>query len=161
MWFEKFFFPKLDWKFGVRLCIIAVTVWCIGSFWLMPCFINGRSMQPTYDSVGFNLCNKLKYRKSGVKHGDIVVLRYVDNKYFLKRVIALEGETVEFRKGKLFRNGAVVEEEYVKLPCDWDMMPVTVRKGTIFVVGDNRSMPISQHQFGMISTVRITGAPLW
>ena len=161
MWFENFFFPKLDWKLGVRLLIIAVAVWSICSFWLMPCFINGRSMQPTYDSVGFNLCNKLKYRKSGVKHGDIVVLRYVDNKYFLKRVIALEGETVEFKNGRLYRNGVQIAEDYVKLPCDWDMKKLTVRKGTIFVVGDNRSMPIEQHQFGMISQKRIAGAPLW
>lgn len=160
MW-DNFFFPKLDWKLGVRLIIVGAAVWVICYFFFMPCFINGRSMQPTYDSVGFNFCNKLRYAKKLPTYGDVVILRYVGRRYYLKRVIGLPGDTIAFRNGILYRNGQKVVEEYVKLPCSWDMQPSPVRENTIFVVGDNRSMPIEQHQFGMISQHRIAGAPLW
>lgn len=158
---NDFVFPKLDWKFGLRLFITGVIVWIICYFFYMPCFISGRSMQPTYDSVGFNFCNKLRYSKNLPTYGDVVILRYIGRKYYLKRVIGLPDDKIEFRNGTLFRNNEKISENYVKFPCDWNMPSVTVRPGTIFVVGDNRSMPIEQHQFGMISQNRIAGAPLW
>lgn len=159
--FKDFFFPKLNKKLALRIGIAVIFFGTVFGFVLMPCFINGASMKPTYSSFGFNFCNKFKYRNTPVKHGDIVILRYVGRKYFLKRVIGLEGDTIEFCYGILFRNGEKVNEDYVKLPSKWHMKPVKVRKGTVFVVGDNRSMPIEQHQFGLINKKRIAGAPLW
>lgn len=159
--FENFFFPKLDKKLALRLFISVAVVWSICYFFFMPCFINGKSMQPTYSAFGFNFCNKLKYKNDPPVYGDIVILRYVGRSYYLKRVVGLPNDTIEFRSGFLYRNGEKVSEPYVKLPCSWDMDPVTVRTGTIFVVGDNRSMSIGQHQFGMISQHRVAGAPLW
>lgn len=79
----------------------------------------------------------------------------------LKRVIALEGEEVEFRKGKLFVNGKVIEEPYVQYPCNWNLSPRLVEKGFIYVVGDNRSMPIQEHLFGQARIERVIGSPLW
>lgn len=79
----------------------------------------------------------------------------------LKRVIAVEGEVVEFRNGKLFINGEKVEEPYIKYPCNWNLPPRLVKKGNVYVVGDNRNMPMDQHTFGQTSIKRITGTPLW
>ena len=159
--FEDFFFPKLDWKLGARIIVVGGAVWIICYFFFMPCFINGRSMEPTYNSIGFNFCNKMRFRKTPATYGDIVILRYVGKRYYLKRVIGLPGDTVEFRNGLLFRNGQKITEDYIKFSCDWNMKMVKVADNTVFVVGDNRSMPIEQHQFGMISQNRIAGAPLW
>ena len=118
-------------------------------------------MQPTYNSTGINFCNKLRYAKNLPTYGDVVILRNVGKTYYLKRVIGLPDDKIEFRNGILYRNGEKVVEKYVKMPCDWNMPQVTVRSNTVFVVGDNRSMPIEEHQFGMISQHRIAGAPLW
>ena len=79
----------------------------------------------------------------------------------LKRVVAFEGETVEFRNGDLYINGIRIEEPYVKYACDWNLPPRKVKKDHIYVVGDNRSMPIEQHKFGQVAKDRIYGAPLW
>ena len=158
---KDFFFPELNKKFFLRVAILIAVLVLTFSFVLQPCFINGRSMQPTYGAFGFNFCNKLKYVKSPVKYGDIVILRYVGRKYFLKRVIGLAGDRIEFCYGHLFRNGKRVAEDYVKLPCRWNMPPVTVNPGMIFVAGDNRSMPMLQHEFGAVREQRIVGAPLW
>ena len=79
----------------------------------------------------------------------------------LKRVVAQESERVEFRDGKLFVNEREIEEPYVHYPCDWNLPPRQVEKGFVYVVGDNRSMPIENHHFGQTSKSRIMGVPLW
>ncbi len=79
----------------------------------------------------------------------------------LKRVVALEGETVEFRDGKLFVNGGEIDEPYVRGPYHWNLAPRQVGQDRVYVVGDNRSMPVKSHTFGQVSRQRILGRPLW
>ena len=79
----------------------------------------------------------------------------------LKRVIALEGEQVEFRNGKLFVDGRDIEEAYVRYPCHWNLSPRQVEKDCVYLVGDNRSMPMESHHFGQASKRRIMGVILW
>ena len=79
----------------------------------------------------------------------------------LKRVVALEGDRVEFRKGKLFLNDKRVDESYVRYPSDWNLPPRKVDKDHVYVVGDNRNVSIDRHRFGQTSIDRIIGAPLW
>ena len=80
---------------------------------------------------------------------------------FLKRVVAFAGETVEFKSGKLYVDGRELLEPYVKYPCNWNKAPLKVRAGCLYVVGDNRSVPIEEHQFGEIETKRISGSTVW
>jgi signal peptidase I len=79
----------------------------------------------------------------------------------LKRVVAQENEEVEFRDGKLFINGKEIEEPYVRYPCHWNLSPRRVEKDCVYVIGDNRSMPIENHLFGQASKSRLLGVPLW
>ena len=79
----------------------------------------------------------------------------------LKRVVAREGEQVEFRGGRLFVDGKEMEEFYVRLPCNWNLPSRRVEEDCVYVVGDNRSMPIEDHHFGQTSKIRIMGGPLW
>ena len=93
---------------------------------------------------------------------DVVVIRLAGQKVMLlKRVVAQEGDFVEFRKGKLFVNGKKVDETYVRYPSDWDLPPRKVDKNHVYVVGDNRNVSINIHRFGQTSIDRIIGAPLW
>ena len=79
----------------------------------------------------------------------------------LKRVVAREGEQVEFRDGKLFVDGKEIEEPYVLYPCDWNLPPRQVEEDHIYLVGDNRNMLIENHHFGQTTKNRIMGVPLW
>ena len=79
----------------------------------------------------------------------------------LKRVVALEGEQVEFRHGKLLVEGKAIDEPYVRYPSDWNLSQRRVEKDCVYVVGDNRSMSVENHYFGQVSVERIMGAPLW
>lgn len=75
----------------------------------------------------------------------------------LKRIVALPGETVEFRKGLLYVDGKVVEEPYVRNRSDWELLPRTIAPGHVYVVGDNRGTSMARHQFGEINIKRIVG----
>ena len=92
----------------------------------------------------------------------MVTVRFAGSRVMLlKRVVAREGEQVEFRDGKLFVDGKEIEEPYVRYPCSWNLPPRGVEQDGIYVVGDNRNMPIENHHFGQASKKRIMGVPLW
>jgi signal peptidase I len=119
-------------------------------------------MEPRYHDGEFNFCWRLRYAFSQPGRGDVVVVRLAGKKVMLlKRAVALAGDEVEFREGRLFVNGRQVEEPYVRYPCDWELPPRRVEVGHVYLIGDNRSMPMEQHQFGQTSVNRIVGAPLW
>jgi len=111
---------------------------------------------------GFNFCFKLRYMLSHVERHDVVAIRLAGEKVILlKRVVALEGDIVEFRDGTLFVNEEKADETYVRYPSNWNLSPREVDKDHVYVVGDNRSVPIDVHQFGQTPIERIIGGPLW
>ena len=119
-------------------------------------------MEPTYSPFSFNFCWTPSYWFSKPKLGDIVVIKYAGTEVMLlKRVVAREGQALEFRDGKLFVDGIERYEPYVKGPCAWNLPPCKVSEGCLYVVGDNRSMPIEQHVFGEVELRKIKGTPLW
>lgn len=75
----------------------------------------------------------------------------------MKRIVALEGETVEFRNGQLLIDGIEIDEPYVKNHASWQLPPRRVKPGHVYVVGDNRGTPMSRHRFGEVSAKRIVG----
>lgn len=157
----RFLFPTLDRRFFLRLSLLIAGTFLVCRFWLVPARIEGISMLPTYPERGFAFCNRLAYRNKPPAYGDVVALRYGGARHLLlKRVIGLEGDTIEFRSGTLFRNNRPVDEPYVVLPCDWSTPPRTVSPNHIYVMGDNRSIPFSAHAGGEIDSRRIFGRPL-
>ena len=150
--------PKLT---LVRVLILALAAVLVPKFILLPIRVQGASMWPTYKENGVNFVNRLAYRWSEPKRGDVVAIRLAgDHVMYMKRIIGLPGETVEFHRGKTFINGQLLEEPYVKSDCDWEYGPVTVASNQYFFVGDNRSMPQNDHEFGRGEKRRIVGKVL-
>ena len=158
---KEFSLPKPGRRFFIRLGLVALSAFLFFRFVCVPARISGESMEPTYSSAGFDFCWRPAYWFSKPKRGDIVVIRYTDKKLYLKRVAGLPGDKIEFRNGKLFVNGAKVDEPYVKKTSDWNIPERVVPEGKIYVVGDNRSMPMEIHVFGAVKLKRLYGAPLW
>jgi len=119
-------------------------------------------MEPTYKDGQLNICFRLTYLFYEPKRFDVVAVRYAGNRVMLlKRIVALEGEQVEFRDGTLFVDGQLEEEPYVSNPYHWNLPPRHVGKGNVYLAGDNRSVPMERHDFGQTSMNRLIGAPLW
>jgi len=159
---RQFFFPSLTPKFLIRVLLVALSAYLFFGQVLTPLRIKGRSMEPTYHDGTINFLWKWRFALSKPKRYDVVALRFAGNRVMLlKRVIAMEAETVEFRDGKLYVDGKEMEEPYVRFPCNWNLPPRLVEKDCVYVVGDNREMPIEDHHFGQASMRRILGVPLW
>ena len=159
---HDFMFPKMNGKFWLRLAVVAVFCFLFFKFVCKPVFLNGGSMEPNYHNHTLNFCWIPTYLFRAPRKGDVVALRYeADRVMLLKRIIACENDTVEFRNGTLLVNGKAVNEPYVRYnQGGWNLPPRRVSPGYVYVVGDNRSMPIEQHKFGEIRKNRIEGTLL-
>jgi signal peptidase I len=137
---------------GVDLIVIALVA--VGAALLLRTFVvqqfavDGQSMMSTLHSGDRVIVNKLSYDFHDPRHGDIVVLEDPNGSFaerdLIKRVIALPGETIEYRDCQLFINSQRVSEPYLDShlvsadECGNSQVPVKVAAGHVFVMGDNR-----------------------
>ena len=101
------------------------------------------------------------------KYGDIVILRKTgvfDDDPIVKRVIAVEGQTVDidFAEGIVYVDGEALEEDYIREPtytAEGTEFPLTVPEGSIFVMGDNRngSSDSRDYRLGTVDTRYVIG----
>jgi signal peptidase I len=160
---RNFLLPS--WKPGylVRILVVGVAAYLFFGKLCLPMRIDGKSMEPTYSDGAFLFCRRPVFRSGrDFKRGDVVVIRLAGTRVMmLKRIVALEGDTVAFANGRLHVNGQALDEPYVRYSCDWELAPRTVEPGNVYVVGDNRGVPIDAHHFGQTPSARIVGVPLW
>jgi signal peptidase I len=146
----------------VRSGVLALTCFAVFRFVLIPVRVEGVSMWPTYQGRSVNFVNRLSYLWRAPRRGDVVCLRLAAGWHimYLKRIVGLPGETVEFRRGQLFVNGQAIAEPYVRTPCNWDEAPQQLRADEYYVVGDNRSMASRDHEHGVMARHLIMGKPV-
>lgn len=155
---RRFFFPSLDKRYFLRLILLGLTCFLLFGYILIPLRIQGESMEPTYGNGSFAFCWRPQYLFSPIQRFDVVTVRFTGRSVMLlKRVIALSGETVEFRQGNLYVNGNLIQEPYVRHRSDWNLAPRTIAPGHVYVIGDNRGTSMSRHRFGQIKIDRIVG----
>jgi len=142
----------------IRIVIWVVTCFAVTKFVLLPIKVEGVSMLPTYKENRVNFVNRLAYIHSKPKRGDVVAIRLAGPSImYMKRIVGLPGETVEFREGQLLIDGQVLSEPYVKLNGNWEHQAEKVGPDEYFVVGDNRSMGYYEHTKGRARRDRIMG----
>jgi signal peptidase I len=147
----------------IRIVVVVVTILVLRAFVVVPIRVTGPSMLPTYRGGRINFVNRLAYLRHEPRRGDVVAIRLAgESVMFMKRVVGLPGETVEFAEGRLLINGRYQEEEYVKFKCNWDFVPERSKLGDdeYYVVGDNRSMAHNDHTQGAARRARIVGKVL-
>lgn len=121
--------------------------------------VYGQSMEPNLRTDQRLIVEKLSYHLHPPRRGDVVVLklRHDDSELLIKRVIALPGERVEIRDGRVFINGQVLEEPYLNQITAGQMAPKMVPPLHVFVLGDNRGFSNDSRSFGMVSFADILG----
>lgn len=159
---SRLFAPRLNRWFLPRLAVVALLAYGFFGHVCLPAITQGHSMEPTYANGKLLFCWCPRVWFGTVQRGDVVMVRFAGHRVMLlKRVVALAGETVAFADGKLLIDGKPLDEPYVKTDCDWELPPRVVPPGHVYVIGDNRGVPMDAHVFGSVAIDRIVGEPLW
>src|SRR5271154_4404298 len=143
------------------LLVLGAVAFLVVKFVAVPRIVYGESMSPTLKS--WELCVMQPVRHYDPRRGDIVVFRTADDPplYFIKRVIALPGETVSIERGVFKINGVPLAEPYTMANPTWQMEPLLLHTGRIFVVGDNRDFDLEDYVKGPVATRLVQARMFW
>ena len=140
----------------------AVYATLIVTFGFQVARVEGKSMEPTLADQDRLIVNKALYRFFGPPEpGDIVMLYYPrdPDKSFVKRVIAMEGDTVRIEDGRVYVNEVLLSDEYV--PPDYrsheNHGPEVVQEAHYFVMGDNRNNSSDSRYWGQVPEKYVIG----
>lgn len=132
--------------FLLVLFLIAYT--CLNTYVFFNIRVSGSSMNPTLYGAGNDGDVLIVNRLKTPKHGDIVIIAGVEDYWLIKRVIAMEGDTVKIDGGKVYLNGAPIEEPYTRghdtltennTYGEKFRLGYTLKQDEVFYLGDNRS----------------------
>jgi signal peptidase I len=188
-------------EYAEALAIAILLALFIRTFVIQAFKIPSGSMTPTLIIGDHLLVNKFIYgiriplidhfiiQYNKPERGDIVVFKWPvdESKDFIKRVVAIEGDTIEIKNDVLYLNGEKTETTYVGKYTDnnitgaeiyqeslgenehyildqyvryEDMAPITVPEGSIFVMGDNRDNSQDSRYWGFVSLNKVKGKAL-
>ena len=158
-----------DWSIHIIIAILIGLI--VVNFVIQRTVVDGVSMEPTLHS-GDNLwVEKISPRLVGLHRGDIVTINVPDKvgaekNPLIKRIIAIENDTIVIRKGKVYINDKQQKEHYVLGnytcdPLDPENNNVTVMKGFVYVMGDNRQNSTDSRIIGPIEVSRIIGKAIF
>lgn len=117
------------------------------------------SMEPTLLPRDRVLVDKFTYRFRQPHRGDVIVLKYPLNQQrnYIKRIVALPGDKLQVKDGKLYVNGRRVAEPYLNGAPQGTYGPITVPGGSVFVMGDNRNNSEDSRAFGALKRNLVVG----
>lgn len=149
----------LEW--GKALVLAVVLALVIRVLLVETYLVDGHSMQPSLYNGERVLINKMVYRLSSPDISDVIVFRYPREPWrdFIKRVVALAGQEIEVRNGRVFVDGNPLDEPYLQTQTHGSFGPVTVAAGTVFVMGDNRNFSLDSRDpsVGFVPVANIKG----
>lgn len=144
-----------------------------------PIRVDGKSMINTLQDGEIVLVTKPRIIRGDLKRGDVVICHYpgrVEHTWrigatmtvdistaFVKRLVALPGDSVAILDAKLYVNDALVDENYIDYPPSYDYPRKVLGADEYFVIGDNRasSHDSRSSDVGPISEKMIVGHAQW
>jgi signal peptidase I len=164
-------------RFGLRRVVLATwltalaallaVLWLSGPLGKDILFVKGSSMAPLLRPGQLLVLNRGAYGTPGLagpRRGDIVIFRHEmegDQEYLVKRVIGLPGDLVRIDAGRVFINGSLLQEPYVRATDDYSYPlqggSVRVPDGAYFVLGDNRPESADSHLGWFVPATDVLG----
>ena len=161
-WLRDITFGRNPRRTVVRIAVLAAVSFVTFGWLLTPVRVRGISMEPTYRDSTLNLVNRVVYRGRSPHRGDVVAIRLAGpNVLYVKRIIGLPDERVSIVRGVVAVNGEPLIEPYVSKRQAWNYPEIVVGPREYFVIGDNRDMRMSDHDFGRVDARRILGRLLF
>lgn len=133
--------------------------------------VDGISMKPTLEDGDKLIVNKLGYEFGHISRFDIIVFHRTSDQDYVKRVIGLPGDTIQYEDDRLIVNGVFVREPYLhnqpntflgqKATGDFTLKDLTgeerVPENHLFVMGDNRLSSYDSRHFGFVPINQVVG----
>jgi len=130
-------------EFVVMLGAAVVLALLIRTFVVEPYRVPSGSMIPTIEIGDQLIVNKFVFRFRKPAYGDVVILDDPtgETPMLIKRVIAVGGQTVDVRQGRVWVDGTALDEPYTHGQANLPgtvKLPITLPPDTVWVMGDNR-----------------------
>jgi signal peptidase I len=140
-------------------------------YWLVaqPHKVSGSSMFPNFKNGDYIITDKITYKVTDPKRGDIVVFKNPkdETQDFIKRVLAKPGDRIKVEGGKIVLNGTTLDEPYLNNvttnPGGFlrEGVEFTVEPGHYMTIGDNRPASSDSREWGQITKEEIIGKVLF
>ena len=155
---------KSNWLEFIQVVVIAALIilpirMYIGS----PFYVQGSSMEPSYNEGDYLIVDKISYRFNDPKRGDVIVLNSPkDKSFYVKRIIGLPNEKIVIDDGIIT---IYTQEKEISLKEDYlsnntytnNSVNNVLGEDEYFVLGDNRPVSFDSRLFGPIKRQDIIG----
>lgn len=156
------------WEWLKAFLIGIVIFLVIRNFLFTSYLVSGSSMEPTLHDGDRVIVNRIGYLIGDIQRQDVIVFHFSEQEDYVKRVIGLPGDEIEYINDVLYINGQQVPEEYLE-----EENPEVLYTGTftldeitgknkvpedkLFVLGDNRDGSTDSRVFGFIDMDQVVG----
>lgn len=132
--------------------------------------VSGNSMVPTFHTGDYLITEKVSYRFRDPKFGEIVVLKNPrdESQDFIKRIIAIPGDTLEIKNGIVYVNNQPLSEKYLPEGTSTkagafitEGTSLKVASNQYYVIGDNRDHSSDSREWGPAKKEEIVGRALF
>lgn len=122
-------------------------------------FVKGSSMESTLKEGDLVLYTRIHPQ---YQRGDVVSVRIPSGEYYVKRIVAMEGDILDIRDGHVYVNDILLTEPYLdtETPQAKNSIvryPYALQEGQIFVMGDNRPESMDSRDFGAVGIRQVRG----
>ena len=154
----------------IKVVVILTMLGYLSHVFVATLFVvDGASMEPSYHDKEYMMVNKIEYKLTQPKRGDVVVFKYPGEikQKFIKRIIGLPGEKVQIKDGGVFiynkqnPQGKRLNESYINTitPTETgaDMITREIGPDEYFVMGDNRYNSSDSRIWGLLPKTNLIG----
>lgn len=145
----------------LQTIVLAVVLYFLIDSVIARVRVENISMLPTLQPGEFILVNKLAYKLSDIRGGDIVIFHFPQDprEDYIKRVIGVPGDVISVQETQVFVNNRQLTEPYISAPPQYSGT-WTVPEGKLFVLGDNRNQSSDSHSWGFVPLENVVGKAL-